>query len=799
MSAGTADLAFAPDQPIVAVGTARTPVEEKLIRSWVDEHLRGHPGGMDLFVLPRGASTTGDFTALSRRMEGDGEALLVPIGVTWLPAEHQDGSRKVSVTDLVRGRNPYKPKERQQAQIARTDPDRGRIVVGTSAALSRVRDRFAEGGGDATQDPVGFARYVGRRGRLALQRADAQLLGPQFKSAKLVKDEILASRHFQAGLANLRASLGPVTVTTEKVEEILDELATGWSRYFVDVFPRVGRAVFGRGFDPQIDTVPAEIDRLRATTADHPVSFLWSHRSNLDNLVFTACLEENDFPLPYLFAGINMSFGPMGSIMRRAGVVFIRRTIGDNALYKFILKEYVGYLAEKRFNLSWSIEGTRSRTGKMLPPKLGILGFVADAYIEGRSDDIALQPVSITFDQLHEIGEYAEYARGGKKAAEGFSWLYNFIKAQGANNFGKIYVRFPEPVMIRTLMGPPNGETATGPAKRKLALQKLAFEVAWRMNEATPVTSTALVTTILLGVQGTAMTAAQVTTALERVLDYLDARSVPLASSVANLRTASGVEQVLAALAASGTVTRVDGARDRVWLIKPEDQLAATFYRNAIVHRFLISAICEMALVLAEREADPGPDRVAAFWAAVDRLRDLLKFEFYFKEKSEYRSRVDTEMARSLPDWQERLAASDFDVRRTLTAMWPLFSPFTLRPFFEAYEIVADVLMDYPETGPIEKTKVTKDALKLGDQFVAQKRVSSEEPVSSLLFGTALQLADNLGVLAEGPDRPERVANFRTRLHDVLDAIDVVATVMTDVFARERRRAHRPAAQSHQA
>ena len=105
--------------------------------------------------------------------------------------------------------------------------------------------------------------------------------------------------------------------------------------------------------------------------------------------------------------------------MRRSGVIFIRRNIGDDKLYKYVLKQYVGYLVEKRFNLSWSIEGTRSRTGKMLPPKLGLLTYVADACIEGRSDDILLQPVSMSFDQLHETAEYAEYARGADKRPEG--------------------------------------------------------------------------------------------------------------------------------------------------------------------------------------------------------------------------------------------------------------------------------------------------------------------------------------------------------------------------------------------
>ena len=160
-------------------------------------------------------------------------------------------------------------------------------------------------------------------------------------------------------------------------------------------------------------------------------------------------MQENRLPPVHVFAGINLAFGVMGPLMRRAGTIFIRRNIGNDPLYKYVLREYVGYVVEKRFNLSWSIEGTRSRTGKMLPPKLGLMSYVADAYLDGRSDDILLQGVSISFDQLHETAEYAAYARGGEKRAEGFGWLYNFIKAQGERNYGKIYVRFPEAVSMR--------------------------------------------------------------------------------------------------------------------------------------------------------------------------------------------------------------------------------------------------------------------------------------------------------------------------------------------------------------
>jgi glycerol-3-phosphate O-acyltransferase len=197
----------------------------------------------------------------------------------------------------------------------------------------------------------------------------------------------------------------------------------------------------------------------------------------------------------------------------------------------------------------------------------------------------------------------------------------------------------------------PGGETTTDADVRKLALQKTAFEVAWRINKATPVTPVALVTTLLLGTRGMGLTTSQVTTALGGVLDFFESRGVSIVSSAANLRTEEGVRQTLGALSGTGgIVTRVEGARSEVWLIEPKNQLAATFYRNSIIHVFLVSALCEIALVLALRTAQ-GDARVTAFWTWAERLRDLLKFEFYFKDRADFRAAMALEVARGGADW----------------------------------------------------------------------------------------------------------------------------------------------------
>ena len=421
----------------------------------------------------------------------------------------------------------------------------------------------------------------------------------------------------------------------------------------------------------------------------------------------------------------------------------------------------------------------------MLPPRLGLLSYAADVYLSGRVDDILLLPVSITFDQLHEVSEYAEYARGGSKKPEGFGWLYGFIKAQGSQHYGKIYVRFGEPVSLSSSLGPVGGSVALDPAARRLALQKTAFEVAWRINQGMPVTATALVTTVLLAMQGAALTFAQIRLGLADGIDYLESRSVPRTASARALTGAGAVRATLDALVAGGVVTAVGDGRDPVWLIGPEHQLAATFYRNSLIHFLLDTALCELAVLRAGESAfdvGSGSDPVGAFWDEIARLRDLLKFEFYFQEREEHRREVAAEMARHDPSWESRLRSGPAAADELLAGMRPLVSHVVVRPFVEAYRLVADVLVH--DDTVTSDSDVVREALGLGRQYVAQRRLRSSESVSALLFQTALQLARNRG-LFEGDDMAARRAAFLAELRDLVRRLDRIEDLAIRRYIRD--------------
>ncbi|WP_101946540.1 glycerol-3-phosphate 1-O-acyltransferase [Mycobacterium sp. 3519A] len=757
----------------LVLASVSSPAEEELLKDWLTRQRREHPDSkVDVLRLPAdGEPSAGTLARLVEELEADEDRSVVPVRVFWVPAGLPTRSKVVA---FLSGRDTYRPPEVLQKRILKKDPSRARVVAGEPAKVSELRQQWNET--TVAENPREFARFVIRRAILAIERVELRLLGPEYKSPRLIKPELLASARFRDGLEKIPGA------TVEKAGEMLDELSTGWSRFSVDLIPSLGRAIFSRGFDPNIDYDRSEVEAMRRGLEHHPAVLLFSHRSYLDGVIVPVAMQENRLPPVHTFAGINLSFGFMGPLMRHSGVIFLRRKL-DDPLYKYVLRQFVGYIVEKRFNLSWSIEGTRSRTGKMLPPKLGLLAYVADAYLDGRSDDILLQPVSISFDQLHETAEYAAYARGGEKTPESLSWMYNFIKAQGERNFGKIYVRFPEAVSMREYLGEPYGPMTTDEAAKRLALQKMAFEVSWRILRATPVNATALVSALLLTTRGIALTLSQIHHTLQPSLDYLERKQTPMTNSALRLRTEDGVRAALDALSNRHPVTCVEGGSEPVWRIAPEDEHEAAFYRNTLIDAFLETSLVELALVHAGRAES---DRLEAFWSQVMRLRDLLKFDFYFADSAAFREHVAEELSWQ-DGWEEQVSAGEQQVEELLRAKSPLMAGAMLRPFFEAYKIVADVLRDAP--AEIAEKELTKRALGLGNQYVAQNRVRSNESVSALLFATARQVAADQHLLEPAADLDQRRAAFRDELRGILADMDMVERVARQQFyVREKAR-----------
>ncbi|MEN8182734.1 MAG: 1-acyl-sn-glycerol-3-phosphate acyltransferase, partial [Myxococcota bacterium] len=496
--------------------------------------------------------------------EGD-DPLLAPLRVAWLPAR-RDGGRAVRVLDLLLLGDPRDPGALRQAWVRWRHPDRCSVVAGEPARLAELRERWRRRGATDHSLTAGLADFVARQAALALERAERRLRGTRYKVPRLVPESILARPAFRGGVVRLARELGrkPEEVT-RTAARYLREIAAAHSPRVIDLVCWLWRALYKRGYGSRLRYDREQLEGIAALSQRHPVAFLPSHKSNLDHPVLQSALHQNGLPPTHTAGGINMNFFPLGPLFRRAGVFFIRRSFKDNEVYKFVLRHYVDYLIEKRFSLEWFLEGGRSRSGKLLPPRYGMFSYVVDAYRRGRSDDIFLIPVSIAYDQIADVGDYTAEARGASKKRESFGWFLGLVRRL-RQRYGSIHIRFGEPLSLSATLGPPDPGAEPAADEPALAVQKTAFEVAVRINRATPITPTSLLTLALLGTGDRAQSVDEIVLALGNLVAYVTRRKLPTTEEL-DLERPEGVQRILDALVSTGVVSCFDEGPEPVYAI----------------------------------------------------------------------------------------------------------------------------------------------------------------------------------------------------------------------------------------
>jgi glycerol-3-phosphate O-acyltransferase len=354
-------------------------------------------------------------------------------------------------------------------------------------------------------------------------------------------------------------------------------------------------------------------------------------------------------------------------------------------------------------------------------------------------------------------------SRGAVKAAEGLPWLIGFARAQ-RGSFGAVHVNFGAPLNLAdALRAYRSGDDDA--TKRKLARSKAVFEVCTRINRATPVTTTSLVTLALLGVGDRALTLYEVAATLKPLLGYVRAREIPGLVECEALANDDGLRSTLATLESHGVVERFADGPESVYRIGPDRELVAAFYRNAAIHWFLNRAIVELALLgVAEGEQD---DPIQSALEDAFALRDLLKMEFFFPEKEEFRAELRGELELIDPDWRAQGPARLAELGDAFAAPGALLAHRVLRSFAEAYAIAADALAALGDASA-DITATTTAALALGRQYRLQRRVTSAEALSTHLFASAYKLAANRGLLDGGPGQAQARKGFAAETQDVL-------------------------------
>ena len=579
--------------------------------------------------------------------------------------------------------------------------------------------------------------------------------------ASLDERDVLKDAGFQAALRQLAKDQQQAFDDVEGyAKECLDELAVRPEDRYLGWVASLARFMYTRSFDAEFDVNEDAIERLKELSKKQPLVFLWSHKSHLDSFVFMRALYDADFrPQPLSFAGINMNFAGLGALAKHSGAIFLRRSFKDDEVYKLVFKHFIDYLVRKRVPLSWSIEGTRSRTGVLMPPKLGLLQWVVESYRRAACDDALFVPVAISFDQIPEIDDYIAMQRGMPKRKESLKWFIDYITGM-KSKFGRIYVRFAEPVSL--------SETARIPAallgddENRAQVQRLAFEICSRIEHVKPITTTDLVTLVLLAAGGRGLDEQQIRAHALEINELIERRGLPTAGEL-DVGIDADLRKTLDSLTATELLQSFDKGTVPVYLIAPGQQLAAAYYRNTIVHYFLSSAIAEVALASAEGEAQEQ-----AVPEAIMALRDLLKFEFFFKRKNEFRDEAIQYLDARYPDW--RTGGSVLDSRSA-----PLFGHGLLRSFIEAYWILAQVLVSYGEQdlAAEEEEALVSECLNRGEELLLRKEIKTEAALSQPLFSNAIRLAKHRRLVSDaGDDREVRRVAFAAEVDSAIAGIE---------------------------
>ncbi len=600
----------------------------------------------------------------------------------------------------------------------------------------------------------------------------------QDSSARTVVASILGTARARTALGRMASELKLSPGEAEKAAAArLGEMVAVQNPRMVGLYRWALRPLHARAWDVRVDdNVLRRLARLNETRA---LVFLPSHRSYADPLVLGELLHQHGFPPNFTLPGANMGFWPLGPLLRRSGGITIRRSFRDDDLYKFALREYFGYLVARRTNLEWYIEGGRSRTGKLRPPRYGLLRYLLDAVQAERADDAILVPVSITYDQLPEVRSMAAEEQGASKKAEGLGWLARYMRQQQRYS-GAAHVRFGEPLPLSEGLA----MSAVGDTDPRLAVERIAFEVCDRINRATPVMANGLATLALLGVRGRALTLDQVVRLIAPVLDYVALRALPT-TGVEVLRSPEGARRVLEALGRAGVVSSFDGGLEPVYVIVPGQHNVAAFYRNNAIHWFVNRAIVELTFlrVAEQRGGDPREEA----WKEALRLRDLLKFDFFFARKQIYADQLMAELALIDPSWQSY--GSDPDRARALLAKAGfLVAHRVLRSFFESYFVVADLLDREDPDGGVEEAAFISRCLAVGKQYQMQGLLVDPESVSKEGFSNGLKLAVNRGLLARGEAESTRAKRRNLKLE--LQAALARIAAIDEIEARRAKELH---------
>ncbi len=602
------------------------------------------------------------------------------------------------------------------------------ISVGAEIPLNAFMAEYRDEGEDR------IVRRLTRALQIFLYREERVVWGPTLRSKRQVRDMVLDSDDVQELTRRLAAERQvPVEKVAKEASGYFDEIAANFHGYYFAViaffFHRIWHRMFS-GLDVR------GLERVVEVVKQHPIVLVPCHRSHFDYLILSYIFHENYLSPPHIAAGINMAFWPMGPFFRGAGAYFIRRTFEGNPLYKTVFRKYLEYLIREGYTQEFFIEGGRSRTGKILTPKLGMLSAIVNVFVDGVRRDLYLVPVSIHYGRIVEEEAYKQELLGGQKERESFGAL---LKARSVlrQKYGTVYVTFAEPISLDEALGERRErfqQAIADPAieeEKRHFIQKLGFRILREVNDASVAGATSVSSTVLLAGPEAAIRYGEFATAARALTELLLRKRVALTASLHRNR-----ENFYESLNFLQTGKLIEWMKDRdgdIIYAPPEKRMILDFYKNNSIHFFLIPSLVAHAL----RRGFPRGDLGAVVWWWLD----LFRWEFALPE----RQAVAAEIADTLAYFEE-VGAIDGE-RVWAGHVLLVFCDGILDSFREAYWIVAKTLLDLDADGFTYKAAIARMQKSFSmHQLLGQTR--RPEGNSAVTFANALNRFAELGCIA---------------------------------------------------
>jgi len=463
----------------------------------------------------------------------------------------------------------------------------GRDTIVRFAAPVSIRDSIAE-----DLPPERTVRKLSRVLRTHFHRIREAVIGPDLSTRRLLVDQVLAAEPVREAIATQakRDNIKPEDAW-KKAHAYAWEIAADYSNPVVRSASFLLTHVWNRIYD---GVLVHHLDKFKEAAPGHEVVYVPCHRSHMDYLLLSYLLYERGIVPPHIAAGINLNLPVIGTLLRKGGAFFMRRSFRGNPLYSAVFTEYVAQLVSGGYSLEYFIEGGRSRTGRLLQPKGGMISMTVRAFLRQPKKPVLFQPVYIGYEKLLEGNSYLDELSGRPKEKESIWALLWSIPKVLRQNYGQVVVNFGEAIPLSEVLAKHapewNGE-ALGeedkPAWLSDTIDALADQINVRINAAADVNPINLLALALLSTPKHAMGEADLIAQIELCKTLL--AEMPYSDRVTI--SPHSPERIIAHGLDINVLQRIKHPLGDVLDVVSEDTaVLMSYYRNNVLHLFTAAA-----------------------------------------------------------------------------------------------------------------------------------------------------------------------------------------------------------------